>query len=58
MRLSANRHAEGSMINQPMSSETPKSCQNRKHNPNYRHIEDFARGEESRIHRDIIATVS
>jgi hypothetical protein len=57
MRLSANRHAKGSMIYQPMGSQTPQSGHNGKDNPNYRHLNALARSEKSSIHRDVIATV-
>jgi len=57
MRLSANRHAKGFMVYEPMSGETPQTCHNREHNPNYWRLKSFARGEESGIHCDVIAAV-
>jgi len=35
MCLSANRHAKGSMVYEPMSGKTPQTCHNREHDPNY-----------------------
>src|SRR6516225_3587215 len=57
MGVSANRRAKCSMIYEPMSSEAPQTGHDREHNPNYRHLKAFARGEQSGIHCDVISAV-